>query len=95
MSVYKCPVCNSKLELINKSYKCKNNHSYDLSKKGITHLIKKLDTWERKMPEVQMEFRRRSLKYMEKKVVAKHRFRIMLPLQRHFISYIDMAIALE
>lgn len=38
---------------------------YDLSKKGVTHLIKKLDTWERKMPEVQMEFRRRSLKYME------------------------------
>ena len=39
MSVYKCPVCNSSLSLVNKSYKCKNNHSYDLSKKGYVNLI--------------------------------------------------------
>ena len=39
MSVYKCPVCSSQLELINKSYKCKNNHSFDLSKKGYVNLI--------------------------------------------------------
>lgn len=39
MSVYKCPVCSSKLNLFNKSYKCKNNHSFDLSKKGYVNLI--------------------------------------------------------
>lgn len=39
MSVYKCPVCSSELNLFNKSYKCKNNHSFDLSKKGYVNLI--------------------------------------------------------
>ena len=39
MSVYKCPVCNFPLSLVNKSYKCINNHSFDLSKKNYVNLI--------------------------------------------------------
>lgn len=39
ISVYKCPVCNFPLSLVNKSYKCINNHSFDLSKKNYVNLI--------------------------------------------------------
>ena len=39
MSVYKCPVCHKELEKIDKTYKCCNNHSFDISKKGYVNLM--------------------------------------------------------
>lgn len=34
-----CPVCNEKLLLADRCYKCKNNHSFDLSKNGYVNLF--------------------------------------------------------
>lgn len=34
-----CPKCNKPLTLINKTYKCLNNHSYDVSKEGYCNLL--------------------------------------------------------
>lgn len=34
-----CPVCKNKLIKEDKVYKCKNNHSYDISKKGYVNLL--------------------------------------------------------
>ena len=34
-----CPKCKEKLTLINSSYKCKNNHCYDISKEGYVNLL--------------------------------------------------------
>ena len=34
-----CPKCKSKLDKINNSYKCINNHSYDISKYGYVNLL--------------------------------------------------------
>lgn len=34
-----CPLCKEKLEKINKSYRCKNNHSFDISKSGHVNLL--------------------------------------------------------
>lgn len=31
---YKCPVCDSSLELLGKSYVCQNRHTFDVSKEG-------------------------------------------------------------
>lgn len=31
---YKCPVCDGELELLGKSYVCKNRHTFDVSKEG-------------------------------------------------------------
>ena len=39
MSVYKCPVCNSSLEKVDRLFKCINNHSFDISKKGYVNLM--------------------------------------------------------
>lgn len=39
MSIYKCPKCNQSLTKVDKSYKCLNNHSYDISKKGYVNLM--------------------------------------------------------
>lgn len=38
MSILICPVCSEKLGLHEKSYKCKNNHCFDLSKFGVLNL---------------------------------------------------------
>ena len=34
-----CPVCKEKLQIVNNSYKCINNHSFDISKSGYTNLL--------------------------------------------------------
>ena len=34
-----CPICKSQLILSDKSYRCENNHSYDLAKEGYIHLL--------------------------------------------------------
>lgn len=34
-----CPVCHEQLERINNSYKCKNNHCFDISKEGYVNLL--------------------------------------------------------
>ena len=39
MSKYKCPVCSLKLTKIDKAWKCSNNHSYDIAKKGHVNLM--------------------------------------------------------
>lgn len=39
MSIYICPVCGENLEFQNKNYKCKNNHSFDISAKGSVNLL--------------------------------------------------------
>lgn len=36
---YKCPICNSELNRINKTHICKNNHSYDIAKEGYVNLL--------------------------------------------------------
>ncbi len=35
----KCPNCNKVLKIIDKSYKCENNHSFDISKYGHINLL--------------------------------------------------------
>ena len=39
MNIYKCPVCNNPLYIIDKTYKCKLNHSYDIAKKRYVNLM--------------------------------------------------------
>ena len=34
-----CPICKEKLQIVNNSYKCINNHSFDISKSGYTNLL--------------------------------------------------------
>lgn len=34
-----CPKCKSELVLVNNTYKCSNNHSYDISKNGYVNLL--------------------------------------------------------
>ena len=34
-----CPNCKTKLQKIDNSYKCKNNHSFDISKQGYVNLL--------------------------------------------------------
>jgi 23S rRNA (guanine745-N1)-methyltransferase len=34
-----CPICNEKLEKTDKSYKCKNNHTFDMAKSGYLNLL--------------------------------------------------------
>lgn len=36
-----CPICKEKLEKIDNSYKCKNNHSFDIAKQGYINLNRK------------------------------------------------------
>lgn len=37
----KCPICNKSLVLQGRTYKCENNHCYDLAKEGYVNLLKK------------------------------------------------------
>ncbi len=39
MSNFICPVCKSELSLCEKTYKCPNNHCFDLSKDGYVNLL--------------------------------------------------------
>ena len=39
MNVLMCPVCGDSLEFCEKYYKCKRNHSFDISKKGYVNLL--------------------------------------------------------
>ena len=39
MNIYKCPVCNNPLNINEKTYKCKLNHSYDIAKKRYVNLM--------------------------------------------------------
>ena len=39
MSIVKCPVCDKTLFKYEKTYKCMNNHSFDISSKGYTNLM--------------------------------------------------------
>ena len=34
-----CPVCKSEISLFERTYKCKNNHCFDLSKDGYVNLL--------------------------------------------------------
>lgn len=36
-----CPKCSEKLKKVNNSYKCKNNHCFDIAKSGYTNLLLK------------------------------------------------------
>lgn len=36
-----CPVCNSTLKKVNKSYRCEHNHTFDVAKEGYTNLLLK------------------------------------------------------
>jgi 23S rRNA (guanine745-N1)-methyltransferase len=36
---YNCPICQNSLVLANKSYRCENNHSFDLAKEGYVNLL--------------------------------------------------------
>ena len=38
MSILKCPVCGEKLNIVEKSYRCKNNHIFDMGKQGYVNL---------------------------------------------------------
>ena len=39
MSLFRCPICNQALSLHNKTYRCKKNHCYDVSKDNYVHLL--------------------------------------------------------
>ncbi|MBR6921746.1 MAG: methyltransferase domain-containing protein [Clostridia bacterium] len=39
MSVYICPVCGKPLNRVDKTMRCENNHSYDISAKGYVNLL--------------------------------------------------------
>ena len=36
---YKCPICEHQLDLNQRSYKCENNHCFDLAKEGYVNLL--------------------------------------------------------
>ena len=38
MCILKCPVCQEKLKKNDKSYRCKNNHTFDMGKQGYVNL---------------------------------------------------------
>lgn len=38
-NIFICPVCSNRLENKGVSYKCKNNHSFDISMEGYLHLL--------------------------------------------------------
>ena len=40
-AMFSCPLCKETLFLESSSLKCKNKHTYDLSKKGVATLLKK------------------------------------------------------
>lgn len=40
MSYFICPICKESFEKVNNSYICKNNHCFDISKKGTVNLLR-------------------------------------------------------
>lgn len=38
---FKCPVCNEKLLLKDRNYRCQNNHVFDVAKEGYVNLLRK------------------------------------------------------
>ncbi len=36
---YRCPICLTALSLLNKTYRCENNHCYDVAKEGYVNLL--------------------------------------------------------
>ena len=38
-NIMRCPLCKEHLEFVDKALKCKNKHSYDISKKGFVNLL--------------------------------------------------------
>ena len=34
-----CPICKSKLNIDGKTYRCENNHSFDIAKQGYVNLL--------------------------------------------------------
>ncbi len=39
MSIFLCPVCGEKLDLLEKTYRCRNNHCFDKAKSGYVNLL--------------------------------------------------------
>lgn len=39
MSIFICPICKESLELANRTFRCKNNHCFDLAKEGYVNLL--------------------------------------------------------
>ncbi len=39
MSLYKCPVCDETLELLQRSWRCVNNHHFDIAREGYVNLL--------------------------------------------------------
>ena len=39
MSIYRCPLCGKRLEKQERTLKCENGHSFDISAEGYTHLL--------------------------------------------------------
>ncbi len=37
--IFTCPICNGKLNKLNKAYVCANGHSYDIAAEGYVHLL--------------------------------------------------------
>ncbi|MCF6218856.1 MAG: 23S rRNA (guanine(745)-N(1))-methyltransferase [Gammaproteobacteria bacterium] len=38
-SIYKCPVCSETLELLQRSWRCANNHHFDMAREGYVNLL--------------------------------------------------------
>ncbi|MCV5989822.1 23S rRNA (guanine(745)-N(1))-methyltransferase, partial [Escherichia coli] len=36
---YQCPLCHQPLSLTEKTFKCENNHQFDLAKEGYVNLM--------------------------------------------------------
>ena len=43
MNLYICPKCGEVINLVDKTYKCLNNHSFDISKKGYLNILLTFD----------------------------------------------------
>ena len=39
VTMFICPICKSKLNIENRSYRCENNHSFDIAKQGYVNLL--------------------------------------------------------
>jgi 23S rRNA (guanine745-N1)-methyltransferase len=39
MTIFRCPICEKRLNKQEETYKCEENHSYDIAKEGYVHLL--------------------------------------------------------